>query len=178
MVSYFQYEYIHSDKDNQDITLEFLKLFRVAGDLGRDDAHIMMRNEYNIGRFNAREGKEPNENVYVQQVIIQLQLTWPSQGSNWIMTFLSLMFNSFVRVSDSSDGLTVRWCHNGRDSVSNHQPRGCLLNRLFIRRSRKTSKLRVTGLYAGNSPATGEFPAQMACNAKNVSIWWRHHEVS
>ena len=27
----------------------------------------------------------------------------------------------------------------------------------------------------GNSPGTGEFPAQMASNADNVSIWWRHH---
>ena len=40
----------------------------------------------------------------------------------------------------------------------------------------KTSKLRVTGLCAGNSPETGEFPAQMASNAENVSIWWRHHD--
>ena len=38
------------------------------------------------------------------------------------------------------------------------------------------SKLRVTGLCAGNSPVTGEFPAQMASNAENVSIWWRHHD--
>ena len=29
--------------------------------------------------------------------------------------------------------------------------------------------------FAGNSPVTGEFPAQMASNAENVSIWWRHH---
>ena len=28
----------------------------------------------------------------------------------------------------------------------------------------------------GNSPVTGEFPAQMASNTKNLSIWWRHHE--
>ena len=28
---------------------------------------------------------------------------------------------------------------------------------------------------AGNSPGTGEFPAQMASYAENVSIWWRHH---
>ena len=27
-----------------------------------------------------------------------------------------------------------------------------------------------------NSQVTGEFPAQMASNAENVSIWWRHHE--
>ena len=69
----------------------------------------------------------------------------------------------------------LRWRHNGRDSVSNHQPHDCLLNRLFRRRSKKTSKLRVTGLWAENSPETGEFSAQMASNAENVSIWWRHH---
>ena len=59
--------------------------------------------------------------------------------------------------------------------VSNHQPHDCLLNRLFRRRWKKTSKLRVTGLCVGNSPGTGEFPAQMASNAENVSIWWCHH---
>ena len=42
-------------------------------------------------------------------------------------------------------------------------------------KKKKTSKLRVTGLCVGNSPGTGEFPAQMASNAENVSIWWRHH---
>ena len=40
---------------------------------------------------------------------------------------------------------------------------------------RNTSKLRVTGLCAGNSTGTGEFPAQMVSCAENVSIWWRHH---
>ena len=48
---------------------------------------------------------------------------------------------------------------------------------VYIGRSKKTSKLRVTGLCAGNSPGTGEFPAQMASNEKNVSIWWRHRDV-
>ena len=41
---------------------------------------------------------------------------------------------------------------------------------------RKISKLRVTGLCAGYSPGTGDLPAQMASNAENVSIWWRHHD--
>ena len=67
------------------------------------------------------------------------------------------------------------WRHNGHGSISNHQPHHCLLNHLFGCRSKKTSKLRVTGLCAGNSPGTGEFPAQMASNAETVSIWWRHH---
>ena len=70
---------------------------------------------------------------------------------------------------------SLRWRHNGRDGVSNHHPHLCLLNRLFRCRSKKTSNLRVTGLCAGNSPETSEFPAQMASNAENVSIWWRHH---
>ena len=70
---------------------------------------------------------------------------------------------------------SLRWRHNGCNSVSNHQPHHCLLNLLFRRRSKKTSKLRVTGLCAGNSPGTGEFPAQMASYAENVSTWWRHH---
>ena len=52
--------------------------------------------------------------------------------------------------------LPLQWRHNGLDGVSNHQPHHCLLSRLFGRRSKKSSKLRVTGLCAGNSPGTGE----------------------
>ena len=48
----------------------------------------------------------------------------------------------------------------------NHQPYDCLLKRLVGGRSQTTSKLRVTGLCVGNSPVTGEFPAQRASNAK------------
>ena len=46
----------------------------------------------------------------------------------------------------------LRWRHNDHDGVSNHQPHHCLLNCLFGRRSKKTSKLHVTGLCARNSP--------------------------
>ena len=70
------------------------------------------------------------------------------------------------------------WRHNGRDSASNHQPHGCLpfipYNRLFMRRWKQTSKLRITGLCAG----TDEFPAQMASKSENDSIWWRRHGKS
>ena len=72
---------------------------------------------------------------------------------------------------------TLQWCHNERNGVSNHRRLHCLLNFLFSRRSKKTSKLSVIGLCMGNSPVTGEFPAQKASNAENVSIWWRHHEL-
>ena len=91
-----------------------------------------------------------------------------------ILLSLEITLESLVWFVDSS----LRWRHNGCDSVSNHQPHDCSLNRLFRRRSKKRSKVRVTGLCVGISPGSGEFPAQMASNAENVSIWWRHHVKS
>ena len=76
----------------------------------------------------------------------------------------------WMRIISSMD-LPLRWRHNRRSRVSNHQPHECLHNRLFRRRSKKTPKLRITGRCVVNSPGTGEFPAQMASDAENVSIW-------
>ena len=71
----------------------------------------------------------------------------------------------------------IQWRHNGHDSVSNHKPHE--FTQPFIQTQIKESiKLCVTGLCAGNSPVIGEFPAQMASNTENVSIWWRHHVIS
>ena len=72
---------------------------------------------------------------------------------------------------------SLQWRHERIDGVSNHQLHDCLLNHLFRRWSKKTPRLRVAGFCAGNSPMTSQFPAQMASNAENVSIWWRHHGV-
>ena len=69
----------------------------------------------------------------------------------------------------------LQWRHNEHDSVSNHQPHDWLLNRLSGRRSKKMSKLHITGLCGGNSQVPSEFPTQMASNVENVSNWWRHH---
>ena len=88
---------------------------------------------------------------------------------------------SYQRQAPTLSNFNPRWCstlqgrHSDHDGVPNHQPHDCLLNRLFRRGWTKTSKLRVTGLCEGNSLVTGEFPAQRASNAENVSIWWRHH---
>ena len=71
---------------------------------------------------------------------------------------------------------SLQWRHSERDGVSNHRRLHCLLNCWFQCRSKQTLKLRVTGLCKGNSPLTGEFPAQKASDAENVSIWWRHHD--
>ena len=98
--------------------------------------------------------------------------------SRRIMTVTTLRATVSHICKYSFSMLSLRWRHNGRDGVSNHQPHDFLLNRLFRRRSKKTSKLRVTGLCVGNSPGAGEFPAQMASNAENVSISWRHHVLN
>ena len=54
--------------------------------------------------------------------------------------------------------VSLQWCHKGPDGFSNHQTYDCLLNRLFRRRSKKTSKSCVTGLCAGNSPGPVNSP--------------------
>ena len=72
--------------------------------------------------------------------------------------------------------ISFQWRHNNElDGVSNHRRIDCLFNLMFSCRSKKTSKLRITGPCEGNPPMTGGFPSQRANNAENVSIWWRHH---
>ena len=70
---------------------------------------------------------------------------------------------------------SLQWRHNECDGVSNHRRLVCLLKCFFRCRSKKTSKLRVAGLCAGNSPVTGEFPIHRASKAENGSIRWCHH---
>ena len=65
----------------------------------------------------------------------------------------------------------LQWRHNGWDGVSNHHRLDCLLNRLFGRRLKETSKLCVTGICDGNQPVSGGFPSQRASYAEKVSIW-------
>ena len=67
--------------------------------------------------------------------------------------------------------VTLRWRHNGRDRVSHHQPHDCLLNHLFRHRSKKTSKLRVTGLCAGNSPGPVNGQLRGKCFHLMTSSW-------
>ena len=72
----------------------------------------------------------------------------------------------------------LRWSHNGRDSVSNHQPHDYLLNRLFRRRSKKTSLAFVCGIHRGpvNSlhkwPVTRKmFPFDDVIMSCTVNVW-------
>ena len=72
----------------------------------------------------------------------------------------------------------LQWRHNARDDVSNHRLQDCF-NRLFRRRSKKTSNPRVTGLCEGNSPMIDEFPTQQRTSMASMFpfddiIMWCH----
>ena len=117
-----------------------------------------------------------NENVNIFDMFTPLALI--HAATSFTSHTSSYKYCSIVEMISSTEyhmQPALQWCHNGHHSVPNHQPHDCLRNDLLRRGSKKTSKLRVTGLCAGNSPETREFPAQMASNAENVSIWWRHH---
>ena len=73
--------------------------------------------------------------------------------------------------------LTLQWCHNEYDGVSNHRRLERLPNRLLSPRSKKTSKIRVSGLCEGHPPMTGKSPTQRASNAEYSSIRWSHHSL-
>ena len=62
----------------------------------------------------------------------------PSAGT----CFIQLFWLSVISVS-------LHWHHNENDGVPNHRRFDCMLSRLFRRRSKKTSKFRVTGLCEG-----------------------------
>ena len=104
----------------------------------------------------------------VQSIVndhVMLQLCRPTGNKSPTYRFTMYLYCEAIA--------TLQCRHNGRDGVSNCQPHDCLFNHLFRRRSKKTSKLRVSGLCAGTSPMTGDFPAQKASNAENLmtSSW-------
>ena len=81
------------------------------------------------------------------------------------LTYTSFLPLPYFWTVQHHPSIALQWHHNEHEGVPNYQPYDCLLERLFRRRSQKTSKLRVTGLCVENSPVTGEFPAQRASNA-------------
>ena len=93
-------------------------------------------------------------NLFVSRIIISSSFYDDVQhfpGMTWFLFIVSLC-------TQLNGCIPLRWRHNDHDSVSNHQPHGCLLNRLFRHRWKKTSKLRVTGLCVGNSPGPVNSP--------------------
>ena len=116
----------------------------------------------------------PLSSSIIEKKSTELVPGWPLYKFSCLDVPATLVYHSVPAAAIWDWKFSLQLRHNDHDGVSNHQPHDCLLKHLFRCRSKETSKLRVTGLCAGNSPVAGEFPAQMASNAENVSIWWRH----
>ena len=117
----------------------------------------------------------------------------------YVILFVSIIFIKLTIFAKQWANLPHCVCHRGTACDKEPKiPSPCLLNHYndvtmgaiasqitnlaivysmvyWRRRSKTTSKLRVNVLCSGNSPVTGEFPAQRASNTENVSILWRHH---
>ena len=101
---------------------------------------------------------EPRHNCHkVLVYMIHKICTWFHCVLCVILRWSVKLFDWFIHLFQGCFS-ALQWRHNWRDSVSNHQPHHCLLSRLFGRRSKKTSKPRVTGHCAGNSPGTVNSP--------------------
>ena len=137
--------------------------------------HIKMQIWYSTNTLTVTSSSVAQQMVYKRQLVVTRWKYWGCISfdvavNTWnslkidrtILQGTSPQLEWFLECSLLGDGETVRresclsamtslhWRHNDHDGVSNHQPRGYLLNRLFRRRSKKTSKLRVTSLCAGN----------------------------
>ena len=75
-----------------------------------------------------------------------------------------------ARPCSTSAGGPLQWRHNERDGVINPRRLDCLLNRLFRRRTKKTSKLGVTGPCEVYSPVNDDFPTKRVNNAEMFSF--------
>ena len=101
--------------------------------------------------------------IHTRNVLLRFRLDIQSQAKvrfgNWKIQYghqAAILKVILLKINRVCPLVTLQWRHNGCDGVSNHQPRDCLLKCLFRRISKKTSKLRVTGLCAGISPGTSQ----------------------
>ena len=102
-----------------------------------------------VKMYTLREGAINNQSALIQMMVLHgagdKTLSKPMTSSE-----LTHIYTSRSRwVKKTKAKMSLQWHHNGRDGVSNHQPYDCSLNRLFRRRWKKTSKLRVTGICVG-----------------------------
>ena len=100
-----------------------------------------------------------------------IKISWPHDRLIFIMEIPYHLETPYLfwdlsepvaKLSDNRNtAITLQWRHNERDGILNHQPPDYLLNRLFKAQIKETSKLRVPGLYEGNSPVTGPVTRKM-----------------
>ena len=111
------------------------------------------------------------------------EMAWAMQATEY--TIRDTFKSTVILCTNCSGGPSPQRSHLGHYNDVIMSAMACQITSLTIvystvysrRRSKKTSKLRITGLCALNSMVTGEFLPQRASKEENVSIWWRHHGI-
>ena len=115
--------------------------------------------------------------------MLVLKLNHVSERGPWFIAFVILirnlvsiislrMFSTYFHIF-----ITLRWRHNGRDSVTNHQPHDCLLNHYSdadqIKHQSSTSPAFVRGIHRGpmNSPHKWPVMRKMLPFDDVIMIW-------
>ena len=89
---------------------------------------------------------------------IRTEMNWVNQNNLVLQRYIYIYFSMQHLLLWCWFIDTLQWRHNEYDGISNHRRLDCLLNHLFRRRSKKTSKPCVIGLCEGNPPTTGNSP--------------------
>ena len=95
--------------------------------------------------------------VYVfVYILLETVSIFKDETSDQSRYFIHLIFR-IVQIDDHQQNETLHWRHNDRDGVSNHQPRGCLLNRSGAD-ERKHQSSASMAFVRGNSPGPVNSP--------------------
>ena len=102
-------------------------------------SHIKLHSWGKFDLFKCASLSIDNDRNDIAKYVLKRNCFNINRDYRWILHGVSLLMNN------------PRWRHNERDGVSNYQRLDCLLDRLFRRRLRKTSKVRVTSPLRGES---------------------------
>ena len=104
--------------------------------------------------------------------LCSLQVFWACRQLHYVGGTLEVIM---MTADDLASNCCRVICHHLEHSVVNIASHKSHYTTQILRSGHETSTFIEI---SGGWPGTGEFPAQMASNAENVSIWWRHHVLS
>ena len=82
---------------------------------------------------------QPRQLVYIQKDFVRFRYYFHANVCLWLNPYAPALDLCSPNGKVSSQQIATLWRHNEHDGVSNHQLHDCLLDRLFKRRSKKTS---------------------------------------
>ena len=116
-----------------------------------------------------------NRNIQLFEAITQFiniidDTSDSAEPDRWYWFHTAIAAHTRWRLIDSAQSLL--WRHKERDGVSNHQLHHCLLNFLFGRRSKITSKLHINGHHASNARCYHVPTSIINDGIKQIAVVW------